>query len=284
MIIVDLTQVLIASLMASTRGGTEPINEDLVRHIALKNIAMYRKRYHKTYGEIVLADDSGKVWRRDVFPQYKANRKKTRDKDKADGKDWCLIFDCITIIRQELKSNFPYKYICIPICEADDIVGTLCEKYGDTEKIMIISSDKDFQQLQRYSKVNQYSPITKKHIKLTQEQAKEYLVDHIISGDTGDGVPNVLSQDDVFTSGLRQRPLSKKKREIIKDPLVMNDNEVDRNLERNRSLIDLTYIPSEYKEKILHEFDTVEVASSSGLLTYFIYNRLMDLVESIGDF
>ena len=284
MIIVDLTQVLIASLMASTRGGTEPINEDLVRHIALKNIAMYRKRYHKTYGEIVLADDSGKVWRRDVFPQYKANRKKTRDKDKADGKDWGLIFDCITIIRQELKSNFPYKYICIPKCEADDIVGTLCEKYGDTEKIMIISSDKDFQQLQRYSKVNQYSPITKKHIKLTQEQAKEYLVDHIISGDTGDGVPNVLSQDDVFTSGLRQRPLSKKKREIIKDPLVMNDNEVDRNLERNRSLIDLTYIPSEYKEKILHEFDTVEVASRSGLLTYFIYNRLMDLVESIGDF
>ena len=270
--------------MASTRGGTEPINEDLVRHIALKNIAMYRKRYHKTYGEIVLADDSGKVWRRDVFPQYKANRKKTRDKDKADGKDWGLIFDCITIIRQELKSNFPYKYICIPKCEADDIVGALCEKYGDTEKIMIISSDKDFQQLQRYSKVNQYSPITKKHIKLTQEQAKEYLVDHIISGDTGDGVPNVLSQDDVFTSGLRQRPLSKKKREIIKDPLVMNDNEVDRNLERNRSLIDLTYIPSEYKEKILHEFDTVEVASRSGLLTYFINNRLMDLEESIGDF
>tara|TARA_B100000427_G_scaffold328806_1_gene342867 strand:+ start:1122 stop:1967 length:846 start_codon:yes stop_codon:yes gene_type:complete len=281
MIIVDLTQVLIASLMAQTRGGSEPIDENLVRHIALKSLAMYRKRYFKTYGELVLADDSYNVWRKDVFPHYKANRKKGRDQD---SKDWNLIFDCISLIREELKYNFPYKYICISKCEADDIIGTLCEKYGNTEKIMIISGDKDFQQLQRYSKVNQYSPITRKHIKLTKEQAEEYLTDHIIGGDTGDGVPNVLSQDDVFVSGMRQRPLSKKKRETIKDPLVMNDNEVDRNLERNRSLIDLTYIPNEYKKQILQEFDNVVVAPRGGLLTYFINNRLMDLQESIGDF
>jgi len=281
MIIVDLTQVLIASLMASTRGGQEPISEDLVRHIALKSLAMYRKKYKNKYGELVLADDSYNVWRKDVFPHYKANRKKTRDKD---DKDWNQIFDCITVMREELKYNFPYKYICISKCEADDIIGTLCEKYGDTENIMIISGDKDFQQLQRYSKVRQFSPITKSDIKLTQGQALEYLIDHIISGDTGDGVPNVLSQDDVFVSGLRQRPLSKKKREIIKDPLVANDDEVDRNLSRNRSLIDLSYIPSKYKEQILQEFDNVVVAPRGGLLTYFINNRLMDLQESIGDF
>tara|TARA_B100000282_G_scaffold96215_1_gene67765 strand:+ start:1541 stop:2386 length:846 start_codon:yes stop_codon:yes gene_type:complete len=281
MIIVDLTQVLIASLMASTRGGQEPISEDLVRHIALKSLAMYRKKYKNKYGELVLADDSYNVWRKDVFPYYKANRKKTRDKDT---KDWNQIFDCISVIREELKYNFPYKYIYISKCEADDIIGTLCEKYGDTENIMIISGDKDFQQLQRYSKVRQFSPITKKDIKLTQEQALEYLNDHIISGDTGDGVPNCLSQDNVFVSGLRQRPLSKKKRDTIKDPLVMNDSEVDRNLSRNRSLIDLSYIPSKYKEQILQEFDNVVVAPRGGLLTYFINNRLMDLQESIGDF
>ena len=281
MIIVDLTQVLIASLMASTRGGTEPIDEDLVRHIALKSLVMYRKKYNRTYGELVLADDSYNVWRKDIFPHYKANRKKSRDKDT---KDWSQIFDCITVIRDELKENFPYKYLLISKCEADDIIGTLCEKYGDTENIMIISGDKDFQQLQRYKKVKQFSPITKSNIKLTQEQALEYLTDHIISGDTGDGVPNCLSQDDVFVSGLRQRPLSKKKRTTIKDPLVMNDSEVDRNLSRNRSLIDLTYIPSEYKNQILEEFDNVKVASRGGLLYYFIKKRLMDLQENIGDF
>lgn len=267
--------------MASTRGGTEPIDEDLVRHIALKSLVMYRKKYNRTYGELVLADDSYNVWRKDIFPHYKANRKKSRDKDT---KDWSQIFDCITVIRDELKENFPYKYILVSKCEADDIIGTLCEKYGDTENIMIISGDKDFQQLQRYKKVKQFSPITKSNIKLTQEQALEYLTDHIISGDTGDGVPNCLSQDDVFVSGLRQRPLSKKKRTTIKDPLVMNDSEVDRNLSRNRSLIDLTYIPSEYKNQILEEFDNVKVASRGGLLNYFIKKRLMDLQENIGDF
>ena len=117
------------------------------------------------------------------------------------------------------------------------ISSEICEKYGDTENIMIVSGDKDFQQLQRYSKVKQYSPITKKNIKLTKEQAEEYLIDHIISGDTGDGVPNVLSQDDCLVEGIRQRPLSKKKRETIKDPLVANDDEVDRNLQRNRVLL-----------------------------------------------
>ena len=141
MILIDLTQVLIASLMAQTRGGKEPINEQLVRHICLKSLAMYRKKYFKTYGELVLADDSYNVWRKDVYPFYKANRKKTRDKD---DKDWNQIFDCISIMRDELKYNFPYKYICISKCEADDIIGTLCEKYGDTENIMIISGDKDF--------------------------------------------------------------------------------------------------------------------------------------------
>ena len=139
MILIDLTQVLIASLMAQTRGGKEPINEDMVRHICLKSLAMYRKKYQRTYGELVLADDSYNVWRKDVYPFYKANRKKTRDKD---SKDWNQIFDCISIIREELKVYFPYKYICISKCEADDIIGTLCEKYGDTENIMIISGDK----------------------------------------------------------------------------------------------------------------------------------------------
>ena len=133
MILIDLTQVLIASLMAQTRGGKEPINEDMVRHICLKSLAMYRKKYHRTYGELVLADDSYNVWRKDIYPFYKANRKKTRDKD---SKDWNQIFDCISIIREELKVNFPYKYICISKCEADDIIGTLCEKYGETENIM----------------------------------------------------------------------------------------------------------------------------------------------------
>ena len=126
MILIDLTQVLIASLMAQTRGGSEPIDEPLIRHIALKSLALYRKKYNKTYGELVLADDSHNVWRKDIYPYYKANRKKGRD---SDPRDWGLIFDCITTIRQELKENLDLFLSTVP--DEPKIGGAMplnCEK------------------------------------------------------------------------------------------------------------------------------------------------------------
>ena len=153
-----------------------------------------------------------------------------------------------------------------------------------SKPIMIISGDKDFQQLQRYDNVSQYSPITRKEIVLNKEEALEYLANHIISGDKSDGIPNVLSQDDCIVEGIRQRPVSKKKRGILLDPLVFHDSEVERNFQRNRTLIDLTYIPNEYKKQILEEYENVKVAPRSELLNYFIKHRLMELQDQIGDF
>ena len=146
MILIDLTQVMIASLMAQTRGGKDPISEDLVRHICLKSIAIYRKQYTKKFGEVVLCSDSILYWRKDFFPLYKAHRKKGRDESDLD---WNLVFECLNKVRDELRDNFPYKYINVWGCEADDVIGVLCERYGDSENIMIVSGDKDFQQLQR---------------------------------------------------------------------------------------------------------------------------------------
>ena len=281
MILIDLTQVMIASLMAQTRGGKDPISEDLVRHICLKSIANYRKQYTKKFGEVVLCSDSIHYWRKDFFPLYKAHRKKGRDESDLD---WNLVFECLNKVRDELRDNFPYKYINVWGCEADDVIGVLCERYGDSENIMIVSGDKDFQQLQRYKKVSQYSPITRKTITLNNNEATEYLANHIISGDKGDGVPNVLSQDDCIVEGIRQRPISKKKRGILLDPLVEKDSEVERNFQRNRTLIDLTYIPKQYKDAILEQFANFNPKPRSGLLNYFIKNRLMELQEHIGDF
>ncbi len=288
MILIDLSQVMIASLMAQTRGGKDPISDDLVRHICLRSIANYRKKYHKKFGEVILCVDSMHYWRKDFFPLYKAHRKKGRD---ASDMDWNLIFECLNKVRDELRDHFPYRFINVYGCEADDVIGVLieetktkCTPVHSIEPIMIISGDKDFQQLQRYDKVSQYSPITRKEIVLNKDEALEYLANHIISGDKGDGIPNVLSQDDCIVEGIRQRPVSKKKRGILLDPLVEKDNEVERNFQRNRTLIDLTYIPNEYKKQILEEYENVKVASRGGILNYFIKHRLMELQDQIGDF
>lgn len=263
--------------MAQTRGGKEPINEQLVRHICLKSLAMYRKKYKNKYGELVLADDSYNVWRKDVYPYYKANRKKTRDKD---DKDWNQIFDCITVMRDELKYNFPYKYICISKCEADDIIGTLCEKYGSTENIMIISGDKDFQQLHN-DNVEQWSPNLNKMINCPEPEM--FLKEHILKGDKSDGVPNILSNDDCLDLGIRQTPLRKPVLEKYLRISIEKDDKYYRNYLRNQTLIDLSFIPDDIESAILEEYaETAPVLGN--VLSYLQKHRLNQLLDQAGDF
>lgn len=282
MIILDMNQISVASLMMQLNmSKTDVVDENMVRHMILNSIRMYRTQFVKDYGEIVLAWDSKHYWRRDYFPHYKKNRRKSRDKD---GKDWESIFNCLNKIKQELADNFPYKHIEVHGAEADDIIATLVKEYPN-EKIMIISGDKDFIQLQKYSNVSQYSPILKKHV--NGEDPNDYIRVHILKGDASDGIPNVLSNDDVFVEGLRQKPLSKKKIEAWKDGnfdgKIVNDN-VIRNYERNKTLIDLECIPNEISTNIKTTFQEAKHGDKSKLLTYFIENRLKELTDSIGDF
>jgi hypothetical protein len=147
---------------------------------------------------------------------------------------------------------------------------------------MIVSGDKDFIQLHKYNNVHQYSPIVKKHI--TGHNPDTYIRTHILKGDTSDGVPNVLSGDDTFTEGLRQRPLGKKKIEIWLESMESMPDETKRNYQRNEKLINLDKIPEELEDQILSEIDAAPHGDRSKLLNYFIKNRLKELTESIGDF
>ena len=278
MIIIDMNQISVASLMMHLNMTKQKtVDEDMVRHMILNSVRLYRNMFKDKYGEVVLTYDSRHYWRRDFFPQYKASRRKSREKDK---KDWDNIFGALTKIKAEFKENLPYKYLEVYGAEADDIIGTLCKK--ESEPIMIVSGDKDFIQLHKYNNVNQYSPIVKKHI--TGHNPDTYIRTHILKGDTSDGVPNVLSGDDTFTEGLRQKPLGKKKIEIWLESMESMPDETKRNYQRNEKLINLDKIPEELEDQILSEIDAAPHGDRSKLLNYFIDNRLKELTESIGDF
>ena len=287
MIIIDMNQISLASLMMhlNMTKAKEP-DESMVRHMILNSVRMYRTMFSDEYGEVVLTYDSKHYWRRDFFPQYKSNRKKSRD---ADSKDWDAIFEILNKIKSEIKDNLPYKFLEVYGAEADDIIATLC-KFSQTEKdrsrnenIIIVSGDKDFIQLQKYVNVKQYSPILKKYI--NDHNPETYIKEHILKGDTSDGVPNILSPDNTFTDGLRQRPLGKKKIETWLD-IDINDlqDEVKRNYQRNEKLIDLSKIPNELESEILTEFHGAPFGDRSKLLNYFIKSRLKNLTETIGEF
>ena len=280
MIIVDLNQIMISNLMVQINGrNAVELSEDLVRHMVLNSLRGHYKRFRKEYGEMIIACDSGNVWRREVFPNYKASRKKVRDKS---GHDWTKIFEIMSKIKNELKEHMPYKVIELDTAEADDIIAVLVKKYIN-QKILILSGDKDFIQLHN-NRVKQYNPVLSKFVG-QGETPSIYIKEHILKGDRSDGIPNVLSDDDVFIEGRRQRPLTKKKIASWVDEMVMTFTEEEqKNYDRNRKLIDLSLIPPELEAKIYNEFDEVKVAHRSKILNYFITRKLKTLIEVIDEF
>ena len=280
MILIDMNQIALANLMMNLKmNNSKTVDESMVRHMILNSIRMYRTEHYSEYGEVVLTWDSKHSWRRDYFPEYKASRRKGREESDLD---WNEIFGTLNKIRSEIKKNFPYKYLEVFGAEADDIIGFLCEETRD-EKIMIISGDKDFIQLQKYPNVTQWSPITKKQVNGFDPTI--YLKEHILKGDTSDGVPNVLSPDKTFVDGLRQRPLSRKKIQswLVGGGSDWND-EVKRNFQRNSTLIDLTKTPEELKNQIRLEYNNAPHGDRSKLLNYFMTYKLRELTENIGEF
>jgi len=286
MILVDMNQVTISNLMMQLGSKRDnELDENLVRHMVLNSIRGYRSRFHEAFGEMVLCYDSKKYWRRDYFPNYKSNRKKDR---ANSGLDWNTIFETLNNIRDEIKETFPYKVLEVEGAEADDCIAAIVQHVAETpsefEHILILSGDKDFIQLHKYNNVQQYSPTVKKFIKDINPDI--YIREHVLKGDRSDGVPNFLSPDNTFVDELRQKPLTKKKLEtwIDLEPTDYCSDEMLRNYQRNKTLIDLECIPSDLKVRILEEYQNAEHGDRSKLLNYFINKRLKNLMNDIGDF
>ena len=290
MILIDFTQIAIGSLMVAINRGGQEVDDTLVRHLVLNNLRYYRSRFTEEYGELVICCDSKHYWRRDYFPNYKANRKKDR---ASSGYDWDFIFTTLNGVRDEIKEHFPYKVLEVYGAEADDIIATLVKQVHDDPDTIIISSDKDFIQLHGFH-VKQYSPVSKKLVNGTPPQ--EYLREHIIKGDRSDGVPNVLSPDDTFTESKRQKPIRKtmlitlteamdkwEPKDLFQLAKCNRDTWV-RNWQRNETLIDLGKIPSDIRDKILREFKNAPTGDRSKLFNYFVEKKLNNLIQSIGDF
>jgi hypothetical protein len=258
------------------------LEEDLIRHMVLNILRMHLRTFRSEYGEVILCCDNRKYWRKEFFPYYKAGRKKSREKSALD---WHLIFDMLAKFKSELKENFPYKVIDVEGAEADDVIGTLVPLYAAHEKILILSSDGDFLQLQRWgSNVKQYNPAMKKFLK--SEDPLVELKEKIIRGDKGDGIPNIFSPADCFVRDLRQKPITKG----LLDKLLSEQSEkwedeiAKTGFSRNQTLIDLNLIPNEIKTKIINTYEETKPASKQKMLTYFMEHKLKNLMDVIEEF
>lgn len=283
MIIVDLQQVMVASLMMQPEiHKATKVEESLLRHMVLNSIRSYNVKFKAKFGEMIIACDGQNYWRKEIFPYYKARRAKDREESKLD---WGSIFESFNKIRSELKEFFPYRVIHVNEAEADDVIGTLCNRFGNSmEKILVLSGDKDFRQLQSYVNVSQYDPTRKKMI--TETDPARYLKEHIMRGDKGDGVPNFLSPDNAIVLNIRQKSIFQKSLDVWleQDPKEFCDNEMLRGYKRNEALVDLSKIPEKVIKSINSQYDDQTTQDRSKLFRYFIDYGLKNLQTDIDQF
>ena len=286
MLLIDLNQIVLASLIAQINSKKMKITEDFVRHVALNALRYNINQFRREYGEVVICCDNRKYWRKEYFPFYKASRKKNREKT---GLDWHMIFESLAKVKEELKQNFPYKVIDVEGGEADDVIGTLAPRHVMHENVLILSSDGDFLQLQQYNtrsqyKIKQYNPSQKTYV--TSENPLEALKEKIIRGDSGDGIPNVLSPNDCFVRDQRQKNITKLILEKFmgKEYSEWEDETAKIGYTRNQMLIDLRMIPTDIKEKIINTYEEVKPANRTKMLNYFIDKNLRNLMDVIEEF
>lgn len=285
--IMDLSHVFFSALHAELKGKDSP-DINLFRHIVW-NIIRAQKVKWKEYDTFIIATDGNKYWRRDYFPYYKANRKKDRD---ASDLDWTSIFQTFDTIKQELAEYSPYPVIQIPEAEADDIIATFALNpmmqvgglFEEETPLLILSGDKDFVQLQAGRPwVKQYNPVLKKNV--TTSNPHRFKFEHIVRGDKGDGVPNILSADDSLVKGERQKPIRQSKLDewYQAGEAAFTTTALKRGWDRNKKLVDLEEVPEEIQRKTLESFNA-QAPNRSKLMNFFVTNKMSIMLESIQDF
>ena len=279
-ILVDFNQVAISNLMINLKmNHLDTVEEDMLRHMILNSLRFNRNKFTEAYGELIICCDGRNTWRRDVFPYYKRNRKESR---AASGYDWNHIFETLNKIKSEIDEHFPYKVVHLDRAEADDVIAVLAKQWTRDDKVLILSGDKDFMQLQKYDNVKQYSPVQKKFLRVDNPQ--EFLFEHIVRGDTGDGIPNCLSKDSTFVSGDRQTPITKKRLTEWMQKGKVDYKNGDVGFDRNQRLIDFDYIPEDLAKDIVRVFEDAPAGDRRNLFPYFVDKRLSKLMEHITEF
>lgn len=294
MIIVDYGILSTANISVWARQNPgQPVNIDMIRHMILNSLRGLNSRFSKEYGQLVLACDANSNWRRKEFPYYKIHRAKIKEESVLDWKTINIYFEQI---REEMALYLPYPILHVDNAEADDIIATLVMDRGvdnrnkmaweetTGEPLLVVSKDHDFKQLHKFSNVKQYDSSAQKMIDVSNPE--RYLFEHIVRGDRGDGIPNILSPDNCLAIGQRQKSVFDKKLDewYGQDWQQFCTEDMYKNVLRNEQLICFDKIPNEIRENVRVAYTAQSGKTRKHLMNYFVKFRLRNLLENLQDF
>lgn len=299
-IIVDFSQVVLGNVIKDfqnelKKNKTTADSTGLVRHMIINSLLSYKRKFGKEYGEMILAIDSRKYWRKGKFKLYKAHR--ARDREESDM-DWDLVFKIFDEIKSDLREYFPYRLVEVEYAEADDVIACLTKYFqeneldseglfgGEPKPIMIISSDTDFIQLQKYKGVKQWSPTMKKLIG-KGIKPNEYLIEHICTGDSGDGIPNICSADNCIFDKIRQKSFMRDRLKAFMEKGIdaCKDDTERARFQRNKMLIDFEAIPADIYTNVIENYSSQTPKKNfARIMNYLMKNKMKLLMESASEF
>jgi hypothetical protein len=201
-------------------------------------------------------------------------------------------------MRDDISQHFPWRVVHVDRAEADDVIACMSKwlqtnqlvtegLMEDPQKILILSSDKDFKQLQVYDNIKQWSPMQKKYVTASKSELKAWMIEHIVKGDAGDGVPNILSPDNVFIEGVRQKPVSQKRLDefIEKGFDACRNDDERRNWHRNTTLVAFEHIPQDVSDDVVNTYlNNKPKGDKMSVMNYLVEKRCRLLLDELDDF
>lgn len=230
--------------------------------------------FTKQYGAIVLCAEGGRNWRKDIYPEYKANRHKVQRSEK-EQKDHDQMLEWFNTLTNEIITNKVFRVLKVDGAEADDIIGLLA--YNASVPTLIVSSDKDFQQCQVNPHVKQWGTVKREFIKC--EDPKDFLIEHIVRGDSTDNIPNIRKP--LYKEGVPKDTtrLAVTKKFLAEFKQGLNYEKHAERYVENKKLIDLNEIPSNIKGAIIEAVGEEWKCDTTMAINYFKDNNLGRFAE-----
>ena len=267
----DMHNLLFRSIFIGVAQDPLDKNYTYTKFLILNGLMRNIQKFKPT--KVIIASDARNYWRKNVYPEYKAQRKAAREKSKVNFDEFFQVYNKFMEDLQEAFQNF--MFLKIDTCEADDIIAVLTKEKYKSSNVINISTDHDFYQLMKQKNYKQFDPIKKKIVEHINPERE--LVMKILIGDKSDNIPAVKPKCGPATAA--------KMIEEGLDVSIVNQSIQD-NFDRNKALIDFDMIPEEIKTKIIREYESyiINTFNGSKVFNFFIKHRISFFIENMTEF
>lgn len=253
----------------------DPTDTSFVAYKSLFLSSLKRTIMQFSPDRVIMCKEGFRNWRKDYYPEYKANRVEARAASAINYDVFFKINDEFINDFEQIAKNF--QFLQVEHCEADDLIATIVKSQPDST-VIVQSSDRDFYQLFKYPNYKQWDGQKRKYIEIANPDS--YLTEKIILGDAGDNVPRI--------SGLkyRQGPKFIEKNILPDIEKWLTETNMQSEWERNYTLISFDAIPENLTTEIVDKVNSWQRADfdKRGLYNFMIKHKLANIIDFIGDY